>query len=202
MKKIICFILIVVFACSIQALTVTSVIGTSSTSSDGSLTDILGVAKCCGFNGWITDANLSWTHTYTPIISITSATLVFDLLDADSGTLDVSNSGIAIGSGLGGSTGGPGDWHAFGDNPNGGVDNGDGSVINTFNLDISNPTILASLQSGSFTVDAVNNSMSVWGVNTATLTLNGAVVVPEPTTALLLAFGLMGLTFYNRKSSS
>ncbi len=203
-----CFFILVIVIMSIstaQADQIVSLVGADSPTGLTSLSRLFGSDLCCTAeaDGWITDPTLDWTHTFdaSGIQTINSATLVFDILDADAGNLTVSNGGITIGSAIGGSTGGPGAWHQFGDNPNGGVDNGDGSVVNTFVLNISNTTILNNLLSGSFAVNGVNtNNLGAYGINQAILTIEfDAATVPEPGSLFLLGFAMLGLAFRRRK---
>lgn len=175
---------------------ITSQFGVSAPGGTGSLTDLTGTS-CCGADGWISNSSITWTHMYdaSNIASINSASVEFDLLDADSGSLTLDHNGTLVGiadPAGSSSTGGPGPWHEY--HP---ADAG--HALFTFNL---GPAFFADLATGSFSFTGTDNSMGVYGINRAVLEIDyDPVNVPGPASLSLFALGLVALRYRSRKDS-
>ncbi len=170
---------------------IVSQVGVDSADGSGALTEDAAPHHPNG-PGWTNAGTITWTHVYdaSNIGTITNAELTMDFLDADTGTMTLTNgpSTIAVfdpplatqdNGGLA-----PGTWqpssHANANNT-------------TFTLDL--PTFGSALLSGSFTIIGdVDQFVGAWGSNRAILTIDyESNVVPEPTTIALLGIGLAGL---------
>lgn len=112
--------------------------------------------------------DLGWAHVYEPIPgTIVSATLRFDLIDADSGAHDlfagIDATGVFIGTATGGDQGLPGPWRDLQQPPP------EGSFDNEFVLD---PSLYPDLADGTFEVFALEVAdLTAWGSNRALLSI-------------------------------
>jgi hypothetical protein len=117
--------------------------------------------------GGFIQTDLGWTHVYEPIPGeILSATLEVDLIDADDGSFELftgpDHTGRPIGRALGLDQGLPGPWRDLqSDAPEGSVDNRIEITWHHFE-DIAD---------GTFEIFGVNNVMTIWGSNSAVLTI-------------------------------
>ncbi len=133
-----------------------------------------------GGDGWIS-GHRGWTHSYDPLpvgSTVNSASIVMDILDGDSGRLDLyagtDTSGTFIGSSTTvNSSGSPGPWRPLADPL---------SIDNEYIIPAS---LFTDLADGTFQVHGQNVSMSIWGSNRAVLTIDFT-PVPEPSSLLLL----------------
>jgi hypothetical protein len=182
-------------AATASAITITSQVGTEAVGGVGVLSTLTGMVDTFGGpDGFIRDTltfDLTWTHSYGAISgAIVSATLRVDLIDADTGILDLyagtSSSDPLIGSASGGNQG-TSVWRDLQTPP--GPNPGDGSFDNLIVIPAS---LYADLADGTFAVftNDRNDNLSSFGSNRALLTIT---VVPEPGTAALLGFGLIAL---------
>lgn len=184
------------------ALTITSQVGTEAIGGVGVENTLTGMVDTFGgLDGFVRDTatfDLTWTHSYGPIVgTIVAATLRIDLIDADTGILDLyagtSTADPLIGSATGANQGTT-VWRDLQSPP--GTADGDGSYDNEIVIAAS---LYADLADGTFQVftNDRNDNLTSFGSNRALLTIT---VVPEPGTAALLAFGLLGVALVRRRT--
>lgn len=189
-------------ATSASALTITSQVGTEAVGGVGVANTLTGMVDTYGgVDGFVRDTatfDLTWTHSYGPITgTILAATLRIDLIDADSGILDLyAGTSVAdplIGSATGANQG-TSEWRDLQSPP--GANPGDGSYDNLIVIPAS---LYADLADGTFQIftNDRNDNLTSFGSNRALLTIT---VVPEPGTAALLAFGLLGVALVRRRA--
>jgi len=182
------------------ALTITSQVGTEAIGGVGVENTLSGLNDTGSVDGFIRQTltfNLTWTHTYAAISdTIVSATLQLDLIDADTGILDLyagtSTSDPLIGSAVGINQGTT-VWRDLQTPP--GPNPGDGSFDNTIVIPAS---LFADLADGTFQIfsNDRNDTLTTFGSNRALLTIN---VVPEPATGSLLGLGVIALASIRRR---